>query len=87
MEAEVDKYILFSSVKNFSIDSRSNELFEPTKVLGDVFEAVLGAVFLDGGIEKLLEVYQVLIAPFLLFVGKFSKVMGKEPKEDFVILS
>ena len=87
MEAEVDKYILFSSKKNFFVDCRQIELFEPTKVLGDVFEALLGAVYIDAGIEKMLQVYEPLLGPFILFVAKFSKVMGKEPKEEFMIQS
>lgn len=87
MEAEVDKYILYSSQKNFAVDCRQVELFEPTKVLGDVFEAVMGAVYQDAGIKKALQVYEVLLAPFVLFVAKFSKVMGKEPKEEFIIQS
>jgi dsRNA-specific ribonuclease len=34
---------------------RNVELFEPNKILGDVFEAVMAAVFVDGGgIETVL---------------------------------
>ena len=49
MEREIDKYILFSYSKNFRLNQRDIELFEPSKILGDVFEALIGAVFIDGG--------------------------------------
>jgi dsRNA-specific ribonuclease len=39
------------------INGREIELFEPPKILGDVFESLMGAIFLDGGIKKVLEVY------------------------------
>lgn len=88
MEREIDKYILFSFKKDFKINNRNVELFEPTKILGDVFEAVMAAVFIDGGgMHAVLEVYQHLLAPFILFVAKFSKQLNKEPKEDFLILA
>ncbi len=88
MEREVDKYILYSFTKNFLINNRDVELFEPTKILGDVFEAIIAAVYLDGaGMEPVLQVYQHLLGPFILFVAKYSKQLNKEPKEDFLILA
>ena len=59
------------------------EPFKAPKILGDVFEAIIGAVFKDGGIEKLHDVLKPLLAPFVLYVAKFSKSIHKEPKEDF----
>ena len=50
IEREVDKYIMTSFKKNFKINGREVEVFEPPKVLGDVFEAIMGAIFIDGGI-------------------------------------
>lgn len=58
MESEVDKYIRYTSQKNFRINNQCIELFEPSKILGDVFEALMAAVFRDGGgMEAVLEVY------------------------------
>lgn len=65
------------------MNGRESEMFEPPKILGDVFESLMGAVFLDGGIVKVLEVYQHLLAPFILFTAKYSKKLYKEPKDDF----
>ena len=62
-------------------------MFEPPKILGDVFESIMGAIFMDGGIEKVLEVYQHLLSPFILFTAKYSKKLHKEPKEDFTLLA
>jgi dsRNA-specific ribonuclease len=52
IDKEIDKYILYSFRKNFKINGREIEIYEPSKILGDVFEAIIGAVFIDGGIEK-----------------------------------
>ena len=66
------------------MNNRDIELFEPCKIMGDVFEALIGAIFIDGGgIKAVLTVFQHLLAPFLLHVAKFSKKLNKEPKEDF----
>lgn len=86
MEREIDKYILFSFKKNFALNQRDIELFEPSKILGDVFEALVGAVFIDGGgMEAVLKTFQHIICPFVLYVAKFSKQLNHEPKEDFII--
>ena len=61
------------------------EYFEAPKVLGDVFESVIGAIFVDGGLTAVMEVFKHIISPLLLFVAKFSKEVCKEPKEQFVI--
>jgi dsRNA-specific ribonuclease len=29
-------------------------MFEPPKILGDVFESLIGAIFIDGGIESVI---------------------------------
>ena len=36
------------------MNGRDIEVFEPPKILGDVFEALIGAIFIDGGIEKVV---------------------------------
>lgn len=59
------------------------EFYQAPKILGDVFEAIIGAIFIDGGIESVIEVLRPLLSPFVLFVAKYSKNMFKEPKEDF----
>ncbi len=56
-ERFVDKYLQYSFKKDFLINGRDVEIFEPPKILGDVFESLVGAIFMDGGIEKVLEVY------------------------------
>ena len=84
-EREIGKYIQYSFKKNFMLNGREIELYEPPKILGDVFEAIMGGVFMDGGIESVIQVYEHLLAPFVLFTAKFSKKLRKEPKEDFLI--
>ena len=55
------------------MNSQEIELFEPTKILGDVFESLIGAIFIDSGINAVLQVFQHLLAPFIAFVAKCSK--------------
>lgn len=69
------------------MNGREIDLCEPPKILGDIFESLMGAIFLDGGIEKVIEVYQHLLSPFILFTSKYSKQLCKEPKDDFNSLS
>lgn len=48
---DVDDYLMYSFVEtNFDMNQREIEPFEPPKILGDVFEAVIGAIFEDGGL-------------------------------------
>lgn len=63
------------------------EPFKAPKILGDVFEAIIGAIFMDGGIEKCINVLKSLMSPMVLYVAKFSKNIQKEPKEDFIQLA
>ena len=65
------------------MNSMNVELFKPPKILGDVFEALIGAIFQDSSIEEVIRVLKLLMAPFVLYVAKFSKNIHKEPKEDF----
>jgi dsRNA-specific ribonuclease len=87
MDSEIDKYILYSFKKNFSLNQRDIELFEPTKILGDVLEALIGAVYIDSGgdLEIVLDTFKFILCPFVLYVAKYSKQLNHEPKEDFTL--
>lgn len=61
------------------------EAYKAPKILGDVFESLVGAIFVDGGILEVNRVLKELMAPLLLFVAKYSKQMYYEPKEQFLI--
>ena len=63
------------------------EPYKAPKILGDVMEALIGAIFKDGGMYKLLEVLKPFLTPFVLYVAKHSKSIHKEPKEDFIQLA
>ena len=63
------------------------EPYKVPKVLGDVFEAIIGAIFEDAGIEVLIDVLKPMLAPFIVYVAKYSKNIHKEPKEDFLQLA
>ena len=80
---DTNMYIKYSFKKDFKMNSIEVEPFKAPKILGDVLESIIGAIFKDGGIEKLLDVLKPLLAPFVLYVAKFSKSIHKEPKEDF----
>lgn len=78
---DVDDYLQFSHKQNFDLNQREIEPFEAPKILGDVFESVMGAVFVDGGMKAVYQVYKEMLSPFILYVAKFSKEVHKEPKE------
>ena len=80
-------FIKYSFKRDFRMNQFLIEPYKSPKILGDVFEAIIGAIFKDGGIESLLKVLKSLLAPFILFVAKYSKNIQKEPKEDFQQLS
>ena len=80
-------FIKYSYRKDFRMNVLALEPFRAPKILGDVFEAIIGAVFKDGGIARCIEVLKSLLAPMVLYVAKFSKNIQKEPKEDFIQLS
>ena len=51
---EINSYLRYSFKPDFQMSARNIELFESPKMLGDVFESILGAVFIDGGFEKVI---------------------------------
>lgn len=67
------------------MDESELEPFEAPKILGDIFESVIGAIFVDGGLNGVMHVFKHMISPMLLFIAKFSKDVSKEPKEMFVL--
>lgn len=82
--SDAHKYIRYSFKKTFKLNQMNVQPFNAPKILGDVFEALAAAIFLDDGIETLLEVMKPLLAPCVLYVAKFSKRIFKEPKELFI---
>lgn len=84
---DVNNFLRFSFKQNFPMHKKHVELFESPKMLGDVFESLMGAVFIDGGFEKVIEVFEPIFAPFIVYVAQNSKVLPKEPKEDFLLIS
>ena len=76
-------FVKHSFNKEFKMNEFEIEPYKAPKILGDVFEAIIGAIFKDAGIIKLLEVLKPFLSPFILYVAKFSKHIYKEPKEDF----
>lgn len=83
---DVNNFLRFSFKQNFRMDKKELEFFESPKMLGDVFESLLGAVFIDGGFEAVVKVYEPLFAPFIVFIAQNSKTLPKEPKEDLLLI-
>lgn len=67
------------------MNQRKIEPFETPKVLGDLFESVMGAIYEDGGLDEVHRVYKHLLAPIILYNCQFSKMTAQygEPKEQF----
>ena len=75
---DTQMYIRYSFKKDFRMNSMEVEPFKAPKILGDVFEAIIGAIFKDSGdtgygIDSVNQVLKSLMAPFVLYVAKFSK--------------
>jgi len=65
---DVRDYLEYSfTAKNFPMNQRQLEPFETPKILGDVFESVMGAVYEDGGLDEVHRVYKHLLAPLILY--------------------
>ena len=77
-------YLKYSFKPNFLLNQREIEPFECPKLLGDVFESFIGAIFVDGGMESVIDVMKHFLGPFVLYAAKFSKLLYKEPKEEFL---
>lgn len=75
MEKEmlIDKYLKYSFTNDFQLNGRQIEPFESPKILGDLFESIIGAIFKDGGINEVLRVFKHMLSPFILYVAKYSK--------------
>lgn len=83
---DVKDYLMYSFTdKNFPMNARKLEPFESPKILGDIFESVMGAVFEDGGLDEVHRVYKHILSPLILFNSMFSKLSALygEPKEQF----
>jgi dsRNA-specific ribonuclease len=67
------------------MNQRRIEPFESPKILGDVFESIMGAVYQDGGLDEVHRVYKHLLAPLILYNTQFGKLpaLYGEPKEQF----
>jgi dsRNA-specific ribonuclease len=83
---DVSDYLKYSFRPNFTLNQREIEPFECPKILGDIFESVIGAIFMDSpdGLEDVIKVFKHLISPFVLYVANFSKILYKEHKEEFI---
>ena len=55
-------------------DSSDVECIEAPKPLGDVFESVAGAIFLDSGLD-VIKVWDVCYPMLKKFIGKFLRLM------------
>lgn len=49
-------YIKVSFKKDFNLMGRDKQLFDPPKILSDVFDALIGALYIDAGLERVVEV-------------------------------
>ncbi|CAI2370574.1 unnamed protein product [Moneuplotes crassus] len=62
-----------------------NRYYEAPKIIPDVFEAILGAVFVDGGYNEVVRVLQHTLGPFVCMVAKYFDKIRKNPIEEFTL--
>lgn len=65
------------------MNQRKIEPFETPKLLGDIFESVIGAIYEDSGLDQVQKVYKHILSPLILYNTQFSKLpaLYGEPKE------
>lgn len=81
---DVRDYLNYSfTYKNFPMNQRRIEPFETPKILGDIFESLIGAVYEDSGLDEVHRVFRHILSPMILFGTQFSKLAALygEPKE------
>lgn len=69
------------------MNERKIELYEAPKIIGDVFEAIIGAIYIDGGLKNCVDVMKPILSPLIIYIAKYIKLMHNEHKEDFFFLS
>lgn len=82
---DVRDYLNYSfTYKNFPMNQRRIEPFETPKILGDIFESLIGAVYEDSGLDEVHRVFRHILSPMILFGTQFSKLAALygEPKEQ-----
>ena len=62
--------------------------FTSNKVLGDIWESLMAALLLDGGLEAFDQVYAKSIMPFVLYLCKFCRYLeGSAKSAAFEIMT
>lgn len=65
---DVRDYLNYSfTSKVFPMNQRKIEPFESPKILGDIFESMIGAVFEDGGLDEVHRVFKHILSPLILY--------------------
>lgn len=65
---DVREFLSYSfRCKNFPMNQRRLEPFESPKLLGDIFESVMGAVYEDSGLDEVHRVYRHIMSPLILY--------------------
>ena len=57
------------------MNERKIELYEAPKIIGDVFEAIIGAIYIDGGLKKCVDVMKPILSPLIIYIAKYIKLM------------
>jgi len=71
---DIKDYLNYSfTSKNFPMNQRRIEPFETPKILGDIFESIIGAVYEDSGLDEVHRVFKHFLAPLIIFGTQFSK--------------
>ena len=79
-ELGLDKFILFGNTKTTS--TRPDSVKSKTSIMADVIEALVAAVFFDGGLKQATKVVHLLFAK-LLSMDDFSSMLEQDYKSVF----
>lgn len=65
---DIKHYLKYSFInKNFPMNQRKIEPFETPKLLGDIFESIIGAIYEDSGLDQVQKVFKHILSPLILY--------------------
>ena len=66
-------FLDYSFSRDVSLVRHSIEYFPPDKIFSDIFESIIGAVAVDGGLSSAITTLKPILAPLVLFVAKYFR--------------
>jgi dsRNA-specific ribonuclease len=71
---------------NFSqkLNEYENTILGRPKIVSDIFESILGAIFIDSNLNQCFAVLNILLGPFVVYCAKYLGKLKYSPIAEFV---